>query len=40
MRASWLRDVRDDLRNRRYGMALVSLLAIINGAPAGKFFFM
>jgi hemolysin D len=22
MRASWLRDVRDDLRNRRYGMAL------------------
>jgi glycosyltransferase involved in cell wall biosynthesis len=32
MKTTWVRDVRDDLLNRRYGMALVSLLAIADGA--------
>jgi glycosyltransferase involved in cell wall biosynthesis len=32
MKGGWLREARDDLRNRHYAMALVSLLAIADGA--------
>ncbi len=34
-----LDNVRDDLRNRRYGMALVSLLAIVDGARREVLFY-
>jgi glycosyltransferase involved in cell wall biosynthesis len=39
MRTGWLLHARDDLRNRRYAMALVSLLAIADGARREVLFY-